>query len=360
MSSRKIIHIDMDAFFASVEQRDFPQLRGKPIAVGGKSTRGVVAAASYEARSYGVRSAMSSKKAKALCPDLIFVKHRFDAYKQVSHAIREIFHDYTDLVEPLSLDEAYLDVTENHYNIPYAAQIAKAIRSRIYEETKLTASAGVSYNKFLAKTASDINKPNGLTVILPEDAAAFLESLKIEKFYGIGKATAAKMHALGIYSGADLKKVSGHRLHKHFGKSGIHYYHIVRGQDDRAVNPDRARKSISVENTFNKDITDKGMLILEVEIMAKVLADRLVKARTKGMTVTLKLKFSDFQSITRRITVGHSVSGVEEIKQLSVHLLDKVDLIKPVRLLGIGVSNFIDNNQVVLSQLSLDLLKTND
>ncbi len=359
MGLRKIIHIDMDAFFASVEQRDFPELRGKPIAVGGGGERGVVAAASYEARQYGVRSAMPGRRAKELCPDLIFVKHRFDAYREVSGQIREIFHHYTDLVEPLSLDEAYLDVTENKPGIQYATQIAKEIRTKVFEQTHLTCSAGVSYNKFLAKTASDINKPNGMKVILPEDAPAFLETMKIEKFHGIGKATAAKMHKLGIFTGMDLKKPSEHELHQRFGKAGIHYYHIVRGIDNRSVSPDRIRKSISVENTFSKDTNDKTVLAAEIRSQGQSLDARIKKAEAKGKTITLKLKFSDFKAITRSVSVSRPTSDIEEIQSLALQLLDKVELTKTVRLLGIGISNLDERPAEELPQLDLGLSEVN-
>ena len=345
----------MDAFYASVEQRDNPNLIGKPVAVGGESERGVVCAASYEARKYGVYSAMSGFKARQLCPNLIFVKTRFDAYKKVSATIRDIFHDYTDLVEPLSLDEAYLDVTNNHYDIPYATQVAKEIRSRIFEETKLTASAGVSYNKFLAKSASDINKPNGMKVILPEDASLFLEVLKIEKFYGIGKVTASKMHALKIYNGKDLKNVSQHELYRTFGKSGLFYYDIVRGIDNRSVNPNRVRKSISVENTFSQNITDIILLKKEIEKISISLYERVLKAKAKGNTLVIKIKFSDFQSISRRITIDVPIEDALKIKELSFHLIEKINLTKPVRLLGVGLSslNNIDDS-IENTQFSLD------
>lgn len=356
MSIRKIIHIDMDAFYASVEQRDNPKLRGKPIAVGGGGERGVVMTASYEARPYGVRSAMPGRKAKELCPDLVFVPTNFDAYREASQKIRAIFYDYTDLVEPLSLDEAYLDVTENKYDIPYATQVAKEIRQRIFEDTGLTSSAGVSFNKFLAKTASDINKPNGMKVILPEDAPAFLEAMKIEKFHGIGKATAAKMHKLEIYTGADLKRLSEHELHQRFGKAGIHYYHIVRGNDNRAVNPDRERKSISVENTFRTDTKDKDILAGELKDMSDSLNARIEKAKASGKTITLKIKYSDFKSITRSITTDHPTADIDEILRLGIHLLDKVELVKTVRLIGIGISNLSeDSESEEIPQLSLGL-----
>lgn len=356
MSIRKIIHVDMDAFYASVEQRDFPELRGKPIAVGGGGERGVVMTASYEARPFGVRSAMPGRKAKELCPDLIFVPTRFDAYREASQKIRAIFYSYTDLVEPLSLDEAYLDVTENHHNIPYATKVAKEIRQRIFEDTGLTSSAGVSYNKFLAKTASDINKPNGMKVILPEEASTFLEAMKIEKFHGIGKATTAKMHQLKIYTGADLKKLSEHELHQRFGKAGIHYYHIVRGNDNRVVNPDRIRKSVSVENTFNQDTKDKQVLAGEIRNMSEALDARIQKAKVSGKTITLKLKYSDFKSISRSITIDHPTSDITEIVKQCVHLLYKVELIRTIRLIGIGISNLTnDVKGAGVPQLSLGL-----
>lgn len=352
---RKIIHVDMDAFYAAVEQRDFPELRGKAIAVGGGSKRGVVCTASYEARKFGVRSAMAGAHAKELCPDLIFIKPRFDEYKKASRIIRDIFHEYTDLVEPLSLDEAYLDVTENKHGIPYATQVAKDIRRKICERTQLTASAGVSYNKFLAKIASDIHKPNGMKVILPDDAQAFLDALKIEKFHGIGRVTAKKMHALGIYSGADLKTWSKEDLHQRFGKSGVYYYHIVRGQDNRVVNPNRIRKSISIEHTFQENLQEKDKLITVLEKMSQELEMRADKAKACGSTVTLKVKFSDFTMVTRRITVDYAIAKAEKIEPLALHLLDKVDLIKPVRLLGLGLSNLSEDAGGGDTQLKLSL-----
>jgi len=354
--TRKIIHVDMDAFYASVEQRDFPELRGKPIAVGGGSERGVVCTASYEARKFGVRSAMSGHKARELCPNLIFVPTRFDAYKTASAAIREIFHDYTDLVEPLSLDEAYLDVTNNNYDIPYATTIAKEIRARIFDQTGLTASAGVSYNKFLAKSASDIQKPNGMTVILPDDAPAFLEGLKIEKFHGIGKVTAAKMKSFGVFNGKDLKSKSDHWLNRNFGKSGLYYYHIVRGQDNRRVSPDRIRKSISVENTFAKNLTDKNAMLYELDKMTHDLYARMEKAKANGHTVTLKVKFADFELITRRVTSGCVIHDVTKIKEHASFLLEKLSIEKPVRLLGVGLSSLIERTNQEESPKQLDLI----
>jgi len=355
-SKRKIIHIDMDAFYASVEQRDFPELRGNPVAVGGGSERGVVCTASYEARKFGVRSAMAGGKARALCPDLIFVKPRFDAYKKVSAIIREIFYSYTDLVEPLSLDEAYLDVTENKFNIKYATQVAKEIRQKIFEQTGLTASAGVSYNKFLAKSASDIHKPNGMKVILPEDAQGFLESLKIGKFHGIGKVTETKMNDHNIYTGADLKRVSQYALNQKFGKSGLYYYNIVRGIDERAVDPDQVRKSISVENTLSKNIMQPNLIEAEIENIADELYKRCKKSNTKGYTVVLKIKFSDFKIISRRITVEYPVFEKENIKELAIYLLEKVTLTNPVRLVGVGISNLIEQDAVNEGQEQLSLV----
>lgn len=337
---RKIIHVDMDAFYASVEQRDNPAYRGKPLAVGGSRERGVVAAASYEARQYGVRSAMASALAYRKCPHIIFVKPRFDVYKKVSNQIRAIFHEYTDLVEPLSLDEAYLDVTVNKKGLPSATLIAKEIRQRILEKTGLTASAGISINKFLAKTASDLNKPNGQYLIKPDAAADFVASLPIHKFYGIGKVTAEKMHSLGIQNGADLRNWSETALVKQFGKSGRYYYQIARGIDTREVNPNRIRKSIGAENTFPEDLsTEKEMLEALEEIAAEV-AGRLHKGQRQGKTLTLKVKFSDFVQITRSKTMSYSFSSLETIEQLGRELLVQEKLEgKEVRLLGLTVSS---------------------
>ena len=353
---RKIIHIDMDAFYASVEQRDFPEYRGKPIAVGGSSERGVVAAASYEARRFGVRSAMSSAKAKQRCPSLIFVKARFEVYREVSQQIRAIFHQYTDLVEPLSLDEAYLDVTENKPGIKSAIRVAMDIRQQIKEETQLTASAGISYNKFLAKAASDINKPDGWKVILPEEAEAFLEALPIEKFHGIGQVTARKMRSLGITNGADLKQVAQEKLHHHFGKAGRYYYYIVRGTDERSVNPSRIRKSISAERTFDHDLQTHAELVEEVHRVADILMDRMEKAQAQGLTLTLKVKYADFSLITRSITQQQTISDGATIKSLAAELLRHIDIEEySVRLLGIGVSNLLTTERLANGvQLMLD------
>ncbi|AUH32882.1 DNA polymerase IV [Paracoccus tegillarcae] len=338
---RKIIHIDMDAFYASVEQRDHPELRGKPVAVGGSSLRGVVAAASYEARKFGVRSAMPSVTAKRQCPDLIFVRHRFDVYRAVSAQIRDIFTDYTPLVEPLSLDEAYLDVTDHLWPGQTATQVAREIRARVLETTQLTASAGVSYNKFLAKLASDQNKPDGLCVIPPEKGADFVQSLPVGKFHGVGPATARKMQAMGIQTGADLRVQPLEFLQKRFGKSGHYYWNISRGIDHRQVRPDRIRKSVGAENTY---FTDLMTLDVATEALAP-LADKvwrhLAKHEIRGRTVTLKIKFSDFQQITRARSLPQPVSSQDEMLGIACNLAAAV-LPDPrgVRLLGITLSGF--------------------
>jgi DNA polymerase-4 len=338
---RKIIHIDMDAFFASVEQRDNPEYRGKPIAVGGLGARGVVAAASYEARKYGVFSAMPAKMAKKKCPFLLFVPPRFDVYKQVSDQIREIFLEYTDLVEPLSLDEAYLDVTRHKKGKPSATLIAKEIKERIFAETGLTASAGISINKFLAKIASDYKKPNGLFLIKPEEAETFVENLPIEKFFGIGKVTAQKMHNLNIFNGADLKKLSEYELIKNFGKQGDYFYHIARALDNREVEPDRARKSVGAENTFETDITDPEEMMDELEQIAKILFERMQKSDAYGKTLTLKVKFHDFKQITRSKTLNSEISDYRDLWKISLEIFNKTHLEhKRIRLLGLSVSNF--------------------
>lgn len=339
LDARKIIHIDMDAFYASVEQRDFPELKGKPIAVGGSSERGVVAAASYEARSYGVRSAMPSVTAKRLCPDLIFVKHRFNKYREVSQQIRSIFLEYTDLVEPLSLDEAYLDVTANKMDFPSATIIAYEIRRRIYETTGLTASAGISINKFIAKVASDYNKPNGQLTITPEEVVPFLEALDIRKFYGIGKVTTQKMYALGIFKGADLKLQSQEFLVKHFGKSGAHYYDIVRGEHRSAVKPDRIRKSLGAERTFDENITSELFMTEKLTSIAQEIEQRLAKADLAGKTVTLKIKYSDFKTQTRSKTLHYYVRSKDVILETTLELMRQEGFRESVRLLGITLSN---------------------
>jgi len=330
----------MDAFFASVEQLDNPDLRGKPVAVGGSGERSVVAAASYEARKFGVRSAMPSVIAKRLCPNLIFVRHNFARYTEVSASIHEIFREYTDLIEPLSIDEAFLDVTKDKKNIGSATVIAKKIRNEIKSRTGLTASAGVSVNKFLAKIASDINKPDGLFIIKPEDAEKFIESLAVEKFYGIGKVTAQKMHKLGIHTGADLKRWDLVSLVRNFGKSGVFFYDIVRGIDDRPVEPDQERKSVGTELTYGKDLISRFEIIAELYKLEKELMERLEHAETTGRTITLKVKFSDFRQITRSKTLQNYIRDFvtlhKEISEIRKSL--KLEGTR-IRLLGLSVSN---------------------
>lgn len=330
----------MDAFYASVEQRDNPQLRGKPVAVGGSSLRGVVASASYEARQYGVRSAMPSMTARRLCPDLIFVKSRFDVYREVSRTIRAIFFDYTDLVEPLSLDEAYLDVTEPKKGPPSATIIAQQIRQRIEEETELTASAGISFNKFLAKVASDINKPNGMKTILPSEAAAFLDALPIEKFHGIGKVTAKKMRQMGLFTGKDLRLLDQITMVQRFGKVGLHYFNIVRAEDHRPVNPNRIRKSIGAERTFSKDLLTLSAMKEKLRYISRVVFDYMKKADNYGRSVTLKIKSTDFKISTRSRTFMGEIRSYETLLQIVFQLLEenKAEL-EAVRLLGVSVSN---------------------
>ncbi|MDR2979754.1 MAG: DNA polymerase IV [Bacteroidales bacterium] len=337
---RKIIHIDMDAFFASIEQRDNPDLQGKPVAVGVGKERGVVAAASYEARKFGVRSAMSSLTAKSLCPELIFVPSHFDRYKEVSKQIMDIFLEYTDLVEPLSLDEAFLDVTNNHKNITSAIYIAREIKGRIFKETNLTASAGVSVNKFLAKIASDYRKPNGLFTILPDEVEPFVEQLKIGSFYGVGKVTAKKMHKLGIHNGADLKKWSREGLMAHFGKVGVLYYDYARGIDHRIVIPDRMRKSIGAENTFEHDLDDQTTMLVELYHIARRVWERVSVKQFHGRTITLKVKYADFEIISRSKTLPHSVDDFKPFWDVSKEMLKLIDYSqKKIRLLGLTLSN---------------------
>lgn len=339
--TRKIIHIDMDAFYASVEQRDFPEYRNKPVVVGGSPTgRGVVAAASYEARKYGIHSAMPASQAIKLCPNAIFLPPRFDAYKEVSSQLREIFLEITDLVEPLSLDEAYLDVTENRLNLPSGTLIARRLRKEIKEKTGLTASAGVAPNKFLAKIASDVNKPDGLYVITPEMAEDFIGKLKIDKFYGVGKATAAKMARLGIKVGADLKKRTEIDLVKNFGKTGHHYFRIVRGIDEREVSPNRIRKSIGKERTFPNDVSDLNWIHDFLKDLSKKVAESLQKKRAAGKTITLKVRYENFETITRSYTLPQYISDPDVLEEVSKKLLADTDTGKrKVRLLGISVSS---------------------
>ena len=352
---RKIIHIDMDAFYASVDQRDFPELRGKPLAVGGSPDgRGVVATASYEARKYGVKSAMSSRNALQLCPDLIFTYPRFEVYKEVSNHIRSIFRRYTDLIEPLSLDEAYLDVTDDKLGIGSAIEIAKEIKQAIQDELNLTASAGVSVNKFVAKIASDINKPNGLTFIGPSKIVTFLEQLPIHKFFGVGKVTAKKMNQMGIFTGKDLKRFSELEMVQHFGKSGRFFYSIVRGEDDRPVKPNRISKSIGVEDTFESDLHEYEDMVFEIKRIAEKLYKRLDKAEKFGKTVTVKIKFADFTQITRSKTTVFSLDSQALIESHALGLLDKVDMQdQRVRLLGVTISNFHD--QDIIDEVGIQL-----
>jgi DNA polymerase-4 len=340
---RKIIHIDMDAFYASVEQRDNPEYRGKALVVGGspQGRGGVVATASYEARKFGVRSAMSSKQALQLCPHALFVRPRFDAYKEVSNKIREIFSRYTDLIEPLSLDEAYLDVTHDKLNIGSAIDIATQIKEAIKTELQLTASAGVSINKFVAKIASDINKPDGLKFIGPSAIEAFMEQLPVEKFHGVGKVTAEKMRKMGLFTGADLKKLTEDELISIFGKVGRFYYHIVRGIDERAVQPYRETKSLAAEDTFAYDLTTMEEMETELDKIALVVYNRLQKNNLKGRTITLKVKYADFKQITRNRSFTTPIDDLETIGTTAKQLLSATFTDdNKIRLLGISLSNF--------------------
>jgi len=336
---RKIIHIDMDAFYASVEQLDNPDLIGKPIAVGGNEIRGVVSAASYEARKFGVRSAMSGTQAAKLCADLIFVKPNFERYKEVSKQIRKIFYEYTDLVEPLSLDEAYLDVTENKKGNPSATLIAKEIRQKIFEVTGLTASAGISVNKFVAKIASDFNKPNGQKTVNPDEVEAFIEVLDVKKFYGIGKVTAEKMYQLGIYSGIDLKTKSIDYLEKHFGNSGKSYYNLSRGISFSQVKPNREMISVGAERTFNKNLSSEIYMEERLKNIAEEIERRIKKYKIAGKTITLKIKYSDFSQQTRSKTVQYFISDKNLIFETAKELLYQEKLKNSVRLLGISLNN---------------------
>ncbi|RRA99877.1 DNA polymerase IV [Larkinella rosea] len=353
-ASRKIIHIDMDAFYASVEQRDNPALRNKPIAVGGSSQRGVVAAASYEARKFGVRSAMASSVAIRKCPELIFVKPRFDVYKYVSDEIRTIFAEYTPLIEPLSLDEAYLDVTDNLKNITSATQIAEEIRTKIQQQTQLTASAGVSYNKFLAKLASDYRKPNGLYVIKPAQGLAFVETLTVGQFHGIGRVTAAKLNQLGIFTGWDLRQQSETFLKKHFGKVGSYYYTIARAIDERPVTPDRLRKSIGSENTFDQDLTSDAELLAGLQPELDSVWRICERMQVVGRTVTLKVKYADFEQITRSRTTLGPISQKSFLDRIGADLLTSLlPVAKGVRLLGVSLSNLEASDDLSGQQLLL-------
>jgi DNA polymerase IV len=351
---RKIIHVDMDAFYTSVEQRDNPDLRGKPVAVGGSRERGVVAAASYEARKFGVRSAMPSVTARRQCPDLIFVKPRFEVYKAVSQQIREIFAKHTPIIEPLSLDEAYLDVTQNLQGIPLARDVALAIRSEIKEVTGLNASAGISYNKFLAKLASDHRKPNGQYVITPDMGPAFVETLAVGKFHGIGPATSAKMNALGLYTGLDMRNQSPEFMQANFGKAGAYYYWISRGVDNREVRAHRIRKSVGAENTFFADLTEFEAMAAELKPLIDKVWHHCENKGTRGRTVTLKVKFADFEQITRSRTLIGTIGSHSELESVSIELLKALfPMEKAVRLLGVSISNFGQDKEPGQTSLAL-------
>lgn len=339
---RKIIHVDMDAFYASVEQRDNPHLRGKPVAVGGSKERGVVAAASYEARKFGVRSAMPSVTAKRQCPDLIFVKPRFEVYKKISRQIRSIFAEHTEIIEPLSLDEAYLDVTENIQGIAIATEIATLIRAKIFSETGLTASAGISYNKFLAKLASDQRKPNGQFVITPKMGPSFVQDLAVGKFHGIGPATSAKMNGLGIFTGMDMRNQTLEFMTANFGKAGAYYYWISRGIDERPVRANRVRKSVGAETTFSQDLADYEALAAQLRPLIEKVWRHCETMGARARTATLKVKFSDFELITRSRSVA-LINSASDLSSLALDLLKQMmPLTKAMRLIGISVSGFAD------------------
>lgn len=354
-TDRKIIHIDMDAFYASVEQMDNPELRGKPVAVGGSEIRGVVSAASYEARKFGVRSAISGALAKKYCPHIIFVRPRFDRYKEISRQIHKIFHDYTDMVEPLSLDEAYLDVTQNKKGNPSATLIAQEIRKRIFYEVGLTASAGISINKFIAKVASDINKPNGQKTVNPHEILDFLEELPIKKFYGVGKVTTEKMYQLGIFKGSDLKAKSQEYLEKHFGKSGTYYYHVVRGDHNSEVKAHRVAKSVATEHTFEENISSEVFMMEKLEVIAEQLENRLKRHNVAGKTVTLKIKYSDFTQQTRSKTLPYFISDKSLLLEAARELLYQERMKDSVRLLGISLNSLnTEQKKTVAVQLKFE------
>ena len=353
---RKVIHVDMDAFYASVEQRDDPSLAGRPLAVGGSRERGVVAAASYEARAFGVRSAMPSRTALRLCPDLVFVPPRFERYREISAQVREVFLEHTPLVEPLSLDEAYLDVTENLQRLPTATAVARAIRAEIRARTGLTASAGVSYNKFLAKLASDMRKPDGLFVILPDEGPSFVEGLEVSRFHGVGPATAARMEALGIRTGRDLRERSLSFLQEHFGKAGAHFHAIARGEDERPVVPNRERKSAGSETTYPEDLTTPAEVEDGLEALAGEVWAWCEKTGQVGRTVTVKVKYADFQQITRSRSSSAPVESRADLVETALGLVRGVyPLPKRVRLLGVTVSGFDEVERDGAAQASLDL-----
>ncbi|KJU84689.1 ImpB/MucB/SamB family protein [Candidatus Magnetobacterium bavaricum] len=355
MEIRKIVHIDMDAFYASIEQRDNPDLRGKPVIVGSlPDKRGVVATCSYEARGYGIHSAMPSKTAYNLCPTAIFVKPRLDVYEAVSLEIRDIFYEYTDIVEPLSFDEAFLDVTENKKGISSATQIAKEIKEKIYKTTMLTASAGVSFNKSLAKIASDLIKPNGLTVITPKVADIYIDTLPVGKFYGIGKVTEKKLHRRGIRTGRDLKRLSEAELVQMLGAMGVSLYKMLRCEDDRPVISDWERKSLGKEVTFEEDISDRGLMIDILTSLSTTVEQNLKELNLRGRTITLKVKYHDFHTITRSISTSYMVSDADVIMEYIKHLLKNTEAgTKKVRLLGVTVSNFHYKQDWKNEQLSL-------
>jgi len=344
MDNRKIIHVDMDAFFASVEQRDNPDLRGKPVAVGGSSRRGVVAAASYEARQFGVKSAMPSSRAANLCPDLIFVKPNFDEYRKVSAQIREIFARHTDLIQPLSLDEAFLDVTEDKQAIGSAIKIAKIIRAEIEAETQLSASAGVSYNRFIAKLASDQNKPNGICVILPEQGAEFVAGLPVRRFHGVGPRTAEKMAKLGIETGEDLRERSEEWLRSHFGSSGGYLYRAARGIDDRPVNPNRKRKSVGGERTYSQDKREETEIRAALDEIIEIVWARIEKSKTEGRTIVLKVRHADFTTLTRSHSLPKAVKNKAEFSEIGHRLMTQLlPVPMGLRLIGITLSGLIDD-----------------
>ena len=346
---RKIIHVDMDAFYASVEQMDNPELRGKALAVGGNENRGVVAAASYEARKFGVRSALSSIKKKKYCPELIFVKPRFERYKEISQQIRAIFYEYTDLVEPLSLDEAYLDVTHNKKNNPSASLIAKEIRDRILNEVGLPASAGISSNKFIAKIASDFNKPNGQKTVPPEEVESFVEVLPIRKFHGVGKVTTEKMFSLGIFTGLDLKNKSIEFLEKNFGNSAQYYYDVARGIHHSTVKSSRIAKSVAAEHTFDENLSSEVFMSDKLAEIALQVEKRIVKHNVAGKTVTLKIKYSDFTTQTRSKTLPYYISDAAMLLEIAKNLLYQDVLKDSVRLLGISLTNLNTNEKKVVA-----------
>lgn len=345
----------MDAFYASVEQMDNPLLRGKPIAVGGSENRGVVAAASYEARKFGVRSAISGVMAKKNCPELIFVPPRFDRYKEISSKIQKIFYEYTDLVEPLSLDEAYLDVTQNKKGNLSATLLAQEIRQRIFDEVGLTASAGISVNKFVAKIASDFNKPNGQKTVRPDEVLTFLEELPIRKFYGVGKVTTEKMYQLGIFTGVELKSKSLEFLEKHFGKSGTFYYNVVRGIHNSLVKSNRITKSVAAEHTFDVNLSSEVFMMEQLEIIAIALEKRLKKHNVAGKTITLKIKYSDFTQQTRSKTLPYFIADKTLILEVIKELLYQERMKDSVRLLGISLNNLnTEQKKYVVVQLKFD------